>query len=92
MQKLKLYYKSLWRDNDKKLILVLYENPTVGTPQGFSEELLNTFAQFTVPICAVNINPDEVNTRLQQFSANDNQLIINIFGWINNLFIEQHGE
>ena len=92
MQKLKLYYKSLWRDNDKKLILVLYENPTVGTPQGFSEELLNTFAQFTVPICAVNINPDEVNTRLQQFSANDNQLIINIIGWINNLFIEQHGE
>ncbi|MBW4682480.1 MAG: HEAT repeat domain-containing protein [Microcoleus vaginatus WJT46-NPBG5] len=82
---LKLYYKSLCRNGEKRPILLFYENPAVAPPQGFSETFLNALSKFDRKICIVS---DQANIPLQSFSPNQPNLIADIVGWIRGIVME----
>jgi len=83
MAELKVYYKDLWRKNQKSLVFIFHLNS-----QNFNSDFFNNLYQFDIPlICAITY--EQINTPLKQFSATDNDLINNIIKWIEKDFLER---
>jgi len=75
MPQLQAYWDLLTIDSDRTLVLVFY------SPEEFSDKFLDALSKFDGAICVVTSQPVG-NFPLQQFWANQPQLVENIVGWI----------
>lgn len=85
MLELQTYWDLL--DNEKQIVLVLYENPKGTEPKDFSKRFLDDLSKFDGLICIVSSLPED-NLYLKQFSDSDTHLIENIVKWIKASILE----
>lgn len=83
MRNLQTYWNSLKRD--KRVVLVLYEDPGAPTVQEYSDRFLDALSKFGGAICVVS---DQPHIPLQSFSPNQPNFIANLVGWIRRMVIE----
>lgn len=80
MAKLRLYWNTIQRNNKNAIfVLIFWENLAELDSQGFFPVFLKMLNKFPGAICLVTEQPD---SKLQQFSPSDPELIENIINWI----------
>ncbi|WP_354635317.1 HEAT repeat domain-containing protein [Planktothricoides raciborskii] len=85
MADLQDYWADLIDENDQPPVLILYQDPSNGTAQGFSETFLDLLTRFDGIICLIT---DQTHPPLQTFSPQYPQLIHNIVAWLQRRILE----
>ena len=85
MADLQDYWADLIDENDQPPVLIFYQDPNNGIPQGFSETFLDLLTRFDGIICLIT---DQTHPPLQTFSPQYPQLIHNIVAWLQRRILE----